>query len=301
MELTWPPPTVNQSRFRRYVERVPAGTGFLRDALIASRSDEHRAGERRVRRRPRTLAAARRVDAARTVAARRRRRRPGPLRQRAWPTWPALRRGRARPAGVAGAQHPGVVPASARLARPGPRVGRPGDGAGRFRRRGGCRRADRTGRRRARRGPVRGIGSGAASAPASCRPERRRRGCRCGWRGCPRNWRWPAATARRPSATPSGPSSWPRRSARRGTPSNRTSCWPRRCAAPADLDASAAVADAALDDDRAARNRSRCAGRWRACWPTSAAPTHSAAAGAEDSRRMRRYGASPGRRCGRER
>ena len=54
----------------------------LRNALIASRSDEHRAGERRVRRRPATLAAAARVDAARVVVARRGRRRPGPLRHR---------------------------------------------------------------------------------------------------------------------------------------------------------------------------------------------------------------------------
>ena len=106
VELTCPPRTVNQCRFgglsnasRRY--RV------FRDALIASQSDEHRAGERRIRRRPATLAAAARVDAARVVVARCRRRRAGPLRQRnGRPRGPAAAR---RSAGLVGAQHTGIV------------------------------------------------------------------------------------------------------------------------------------------------------------------------------------------------
>ncbi len=42
-----------------------------------------------------------------------------------------------------------------------------------------------------------GVGRFAASAAALrravelARPDRRRRGCRCGWRGCRRSWRWP--------------------------------------------------------------------------------------------------------------
>ena len=67
------------------------------------------------------------------VAPRGRRRRAGPLRQR-------LRRSRfcsagppRRAAGVAGAQHPGVLLASARLARHGPRLGRPRPCGGRRR------------------------------------------------------------------------------------------------------------------------------------------------------------------------
>ena len=84
-------------------------------------------------------------------------------------------------------------------------------------------------------------------APVSCSPDRCRRGCRCGWRGCRRNWRWRAATARRPWATPNGPSNWRPRWARRGMPSNRTWCLPRRCAARATSTGRGMVADAALD------------------------------------------------------
>ena len=51
--------------------------------------------------------------------------------------------------------------------------------------RGGRRRTDRTGRRRARRWPVRGVRRRRCGVPASCSPDRCRRGCRCGWRGCP--------------------------------------------------------------------------------------------------------------------
>ena len=75
--------------------------------------------------------------------------------------WPS--RVKRRPAGLAGAQHPGVVPASARLARPGPRVGRPGDGNGRFGPGVRCGRPHRARRGRARRWPVRGVGGGATA------------------------------------------------------------------------------------------------------------------------------------------
>ena len=103
-----------------------------------------------------------------------------------------------RPVGVAGAQHPCVVLASARLARPGARVGRPGDRAGRL----GPRRPVPT--PSSGWPPTRSAWAGSRRRPRALRRagelldgDRRRRGCRCGWRGCPRSWRWPAVRVRR--------------------------------------------------------------------------------------------------------
>ena len=59
--------------------------------------------------------------------------------------------------GFAGAQHPGIVFATARLARGGPRLGRSGARRRRRRSRSDERRADRSGRRRSRRRPVRRV------------------------------------------------------------------------------------------------------------------------------------------------
>ena len=134
------------------------------------------------------------------VAPRGRRRRAGPLRKR-------LRRSRFRPAGtprraagVAGAQHPGVLLASARLARQGARLGRPrARGGGRPIPKGTSRRADRSGRRRARRRQIRRLRGGAAAGTGFAR-RRARHGWPSGWRGCRPNWRWRPATARRRSA-----------------------------------------------------------------------------------------------------
>ena len=85
--------------------------------------------------------------------------------------------GRSAGSGVAGPQHARVVPASARLARRRHALGRPGAGAGRRRPGGRCRRADRSGRRRARRGPVRRLGSGRWTARPTSSPDRGRHGC----------------------------------------------------------------------------------------------------------------------------
>ena len=173
-------------------------------------------------------------------------------------------------------------------------LGRPGAGGGRApteRPRG---RADRAGRRRAGRGPVRGVrGALQRAQQVRCSTDRCRRGCRCGWRGCPPSWRWPAATASPRSATPSARSSWRRRSARRGTPGQVGRHPGRGAVQRGRTRASRAVADAALE-------------------ATARAGTHPAALGVgvparrhrqrdafgcavvEDSRRVRRYGASRG-------
>ena len=117
----------------------------------------------------------------------------------------ALRRALRRPAvGLAGAQHAGLVAASARLAHAGARVGRSRAGAGRRRSRGSRRRTDRAGGRRAGRRPLRRRGDlvdsrGRGRWRASCR---RRTGWRCAGGGWPPSWRWRPATGQPPSAMP---------------------------------------------------------------------------------------------------
>ena len=64
-------------------------------------------------------------------------------------------------------EHQGVVPTSARQARRCAVMGRPRPCTGGDRRRGACRRVDRTGRRRARHRPLRRIGPAAAAGPRS--------------------------------------------------------------------------------------------------------------------------------------
>ncbi len=177
-----------------------------------------------------------------------------------------------RPAGVAGAQHPRVVPASARMACPCPHVGRPGVGARRI--------SDPEAGADALIGlaaDALGVGRFAASATALARaadlltvsvPPR-----------LPVRLAWVSAElamARADGATAVGHAersvdAGGRRWARHGMRSNRTWCSPRRCAAQAK-----SIGRARLQMPRSMRpmawESSRCAGRWRACWPTSAVP-----------------------------
>ena len=223
---------------------MPIGTGFASPLLITSAADDR---QRRLRRRPGALAAA-----------------GGTLREELWlravvaggqgryaSAYADLAAAPAgtprRPVGVAGAQHPGVALASARLARRGPRLGRP-------RPRGGRRRSPRA-RVDALIGlaaDALGVGRFAASAAAL----RRAQGLLDG--GPPR-LAGPAGVGvgrtgdgdrrrrRRRSVTPSGRSSWP---AALGSARHRVKSDVVLAAALCSdgrLDRSRAVADAALD------------------------------------------------------
>ena len=190
-----------------------------------------------------------------------------------WPTWPRVRRLRAR-GPLASLAHSTRASFLRQLgwhdrARA---LGRPGDGAGRVGPGGRRRRPHRAGRRRARRRAGSPRRRRRCGAPASCSTDRRRRGCRCGWRGCRRSWRWP----RGDGATAVGHAERAVElaaafgSARHAVKSDVVLA-AALCSA-GDIDASRRVADAALAGHRTARHDPAALGVGMPARPTSAAP-----------------------------